>query len=58
MVGARRAPPDADWSREERHEGGNYPDRLREVAADYGFKLPKAYDEPKGTDCVEEASVI
>jgi glycerophosphoryl diester phosphodiesterase len=34
----------------------NYPDRLREVAADYGYKLPKAYSEPKGSDCVAEAS--
>ena len=34
----------------------NYPDRLRAVAEDYGFKLPKAYREPKGTDCVAEAS--
>jgi glycerophosphoryl diester phosphodiesterase len=34
----------------------NYPDRLRAVAAEYGFKLPKAYTEPKGTDCIAEAS--
>jgi len=36
----------------------NYPDRLRDVAADYGFKLPKGYTEPKGTDCVAEASAV
>jgi glycerophosphoryl diester phosphodiesterase len=34
----------------------NYPDRLRAVAAEYGYKMPKAYREPKGTDCVTEAS--
>ncbi len=36
----------------------NYPDRLRAVAAEYGYKLPKAYEEPRGTDCVAEASAI
>jgi glycerophosphoryl diester phosphodiesterase len=36
----------------------NYPDRLRDVAADYGYKLPRSYREPKGSDCVAEASLI
>jgi len=36
----------------------NYPDRLRAVAADYGYKLPKAYSERKGTDCIAEASAV
>jgi glycerophosphoryl diester phosphodiesterase len=34
----------------------NYPDRLRAVAAEYGFKLPKGVREPRGTDCIAEAS--
>jgi glycerophosphoryl diester phosphodiesterase len=36
----------------------NYPDRLRAVAADHGLKLPRGYGEPKGTDCIAEASPI
>lgn len=34
----------------------NYPDRLRDILADRGFKLPRTYEEPKGHDCISEAS--
>lgn len=36
----------------------NYPDRLREVVADHGWKLPRGFDEPGGIDCIAEASAI
>jgi glycerophosphoryl diester phosphodiesterase len=34
----------------------NYPDRLRAILAERGYKLPRAYEEPKGTDCIAEVS--
>ena len=34
----------------------NYPDRLRTLLADHGFRLPRGVAEPAGVDCVEEAS--
>ena len=34
----------------------NYPDRLRSILAERGFRLPKAYQEPKRHDCIAEAS--
>ncbi len=34
----------------------NYPDRLRSILEDRGYKLPKARTEPAGHDCVAEAS--
>ena len=34
----------------------NYPDRLRDVLAERGYKLPQPAEEPKGVDCVEEVS--
>jgi glycerophosphoryl diester phosphodiesterase len=36
----------------------NYPDRLRELLADRGYKLPRPVDAPRGVDCVEQASAI
>ena len=36
----------------------DYPDRLRDVAAHNGFKLPRSYAEPAGTDCIAEASAV
>jgi glycerophosphoryl diester phosphodiesterase len=34
----------------------NYPDRLRTLLAERGYKLPRPFEEPKGTDCIEESS--
>jgi glycerophosphoryl diester phosphodiesterase len=34
----------------------NYPDRLRAILAERGYKLPRTFDEPKGHDCVAEVS--
>jgi glycerophosphoryl diester phosphodiesterase len=34
----------------------NYPDRLRALLAERGYKLPRRYEEPKRHDCVAEAS--
>jgi glycerophosphoryl diester phosphodiesterase len=34
----------------------NYPDRLRDLLAERGFKLPKPASEPKGIDCIAEVS--
>lgn len=34
----------------------NYPDRLRDILAERDFKLPRTYEEPKGRDCIAEAS--
>ncbi len=34
----------------------NYPDRLREILADRGYKLPKPVEEPAGRDCIAEVS--
>jgi len=34
----------------------NYPDRLRSILDERGFRLPKAYPEPKRHDCIGEAS--
>ncbi len=34
----------------------NYPDRLRSILGDRGYKLPKSRTEPAGRDCVAEAS--
>ncbi len=36
----------------------NYPDRLRALLGERGYKLPKAYDEPRGRDCIAQASAI
>ena len=36
----------------------DYPDRLRDVLADRGYKLPRPVEAPAGTDCVEEASAV
>ena len=36
----------------------DYPDRLRDVVAQNGFKLPRSYAEPAGTDCIAEASAV
>jgi glycerophosphoryl diester phosphodiesterase len=32
----------------------NYPDRLRSILADRGFRLPRTYAEPIGHDCIAE----
>ena len=34
----------------------NYPDRLRTILGDRGYKLPRTYEAPRGQDCVEEAA--
>jgi glycerophosphoryl diester phosphodiesterase len=34
----------------------DYPDRLRSIAAARGFKLPRAYQEPRHHDCIAEAA--
>lgn len=34
----------------------NYPDRLREILAERGYKLPRPIEAPRGVDCVEEVS--
>jgi glycerophosphoryl diester phosphodiesterase len=34
----------------------DYPDRLRELAAARGFKLPRRYSQPPGHDCIAEAA--
>lgn len=34
----------------------DYPDRLRDLLADRGYKLPRPVDAPAGADCVDEAS--
>ena len=34
----------------------NYPDRLRSILQDRGFRLPRAYQEPAGHDCIAEAA--
>ncbi len=34
----------------------NYPDRLREILAERGYRLPRAYEEPRGHDCIAEAA--
>lgn len=34
----------------------NYPDRLRELLAERGYKLPRPVPAPVGTDCVEEVA--
>jgi glycerophosphoryl diester phosphodiesterase len=34
----------------------NYPDRLRTILADRGYKLPRTYDARGGHDCVEEVA--
>ncbi|MBA2633757.1 MAG: glycerophosphodiester phosphodiesterase [Chloroflexi bacterium] len=36
----------------------NYPDRLRTILAERGYKLPRSYQEPKGTDCIAEVSAL
>jgi glycerophosphoryl diester phosphodiesterase len=36
----------------------DYPDRLRALLDERGFKLPKAYDEPKRHDCIAEALAV
>jgi glycerophosphoryl diester phosphodiesterase len=36
----------------------DYPDRLRELLAERGFKLPRTYEEPLGVDCIEESSAM
>lgn len=33
----------------------NYPDRLRSILGERGYRLPRAYDEPAGHDCIDEA---
>lgn len=33
----------------------NYPDRLRTLLADRGYRLPRAYREPRKRDCSAEA---
>jgi glycerophosphoryl diester phosphodiesterase len=32
----------------------NYPDRLRSILAERGYKLPRTYEQPIGHDCVAE----
>ena len=32
----------------------NYPDRLRSILAERGYRLPRAYAEPAGHDCIAE----
>jgi glycerophosphoryl diester phosphodiesterase len=34
----------------------NYPDRLRAILAERGYKLPRTFEEPKGDDCIAEVS--
>ena len=34
----------------------NYPDRLRAILADRGYKLPRTYEAPSGHDCIAEVS--
>jgi glycerophosphoryl diester phosphodiesterase len=34
----------------------DYPDRLRTIVADRGFKLPAAYSQPPHRDCIDEAA--
>jgi glycerophosphoryl diester phosphodiesterase len=34
----------------------DYPDRLRTIVAARGFKLPRAYSEPRHHDCIAEAA--
>ena len=34
----------------------NYPDRLRTILGDRGYKLPRAYEARNGQDCVAEAA--
>ena len=34
----------------------NYPDRLRTILADRGYKLPRTYEAPSGHDCILEVS--
>ncbi|MGH2386218.1 MAG: glycerophosphodiester phosphodiesterase family protein, partial [Candidatus Limnocylindria bacterium] len=36
----------------------DYPDRLRAILADRDFKLPRTYEEPRGHDCIDEASAV
>lgn len=36
----------------------NYPDRLRSLLDERGYRLPRPAEEPKGTDCIEEVSAI
>ena len=36
----------------------NYPDRLRDLLAERGYKLPKGESAPRGTDCVAEVSAV
>lgn len=36
----------------------NYPDRLRALLEERGYKLPKAYDEPRGRDCIAASSAV
>jgi len=36
----------------------DYPDRLRTLLADRGYKLPRSYDEPRDRDCIAEAEAV
>jgi glycerophosphoryl diester phosphodiesterase len=36
----------------------DYPDRLRTLLADRGYKLPRSYDEPRDRDCIAEAEAL
>ena len=34
----------------------NYPERLRTILADRGYKQPRTYEAPSGHDCILEVS--
>ena len=34
----------------------NYPDRLRTILAERGYKLPRTYEAPRDHDCIAEVS--